>query len=388
MVFEMIKKFLRIMKNEYRRFFHDAGSVLIMVVGVFAYSVFYSIPYANEIIRDVPIAVADMDNSEFSKDFIRMLDSNDNLAVVRRTSNVAEAKDLFYSNDVKGYVIIPDDFEKDIKNGVQAHVSMYADSSYLIIYKAVATGVTQTAVSLGVGIEVATLAKQGVPVQMAKAIKQPFEFVSTPVYNPAGGYATYVYPVVLILILHQTIIVGLGLLLGTRNEKKRSFCLRSQSRPMVLVARATCYVLLYLLYSVLYFLIYPMIVNYPMAYNVLPLLIFLIPFFYSIVFFAHVLSVFFNTRESSLLIFVVMSLILVFLPGFMWPKEAIPTYLNVISFFIPATKGVDGIMKLNQMNASFYQVLGDFFVMVFLMILYYFLALKVACKCYYEKDKN
>ena len=51
------------MKSEYRRFFHDSGSVLIMVIGVIAYSIFYSIPYSNEVLQDVPIAVVDMDNT-------------------------------------------------------------------------------------------------------------------------------------------------------------------------------------------------------------------------------------------------------------------------------------------------------------------------------------
>ena len=60
-------------------------------------------------------------------------------------------------------------------------------------------------------------------------------------------------------------------------------------------------------------------------------------------------------------------------------------YLNVISFFIPATKGVDGIIKLNQMNATFYQIFCDFCVIVFLAVLHYFLALKFACKCKSDK---
>ena len=210
-----MKKFWKIMKSEYRRFFHDSGSVLIMVIGVIAYSIFYSIPYSNEVLQDVPIAVVDMDNTELSREFTKKLDANDNVEVVRKTVDVNEAQHLFYSNKLKGYVVIPDDFEKNIKNGNQAHVSMYADSSYLIIYKAVATGTTQTALSLGAAIEVNSLMKQGVPKQIAMNLKQPFEFVSTPLYNPAGGYATYIYPVILILILHQTIVVGLGLLLGT-----------------------------------------------------------------------------------------------------------------------------------------------------------------------------
>ena len=377
----MMKKFWKIMKSEYRRFFHDGGSVLIMVIGVIAYSIFYSIPYSHEVLQEVPVAVVDMDNTELSREFTQRLDANDNVEVVRKTTDKNEAQHLFYSSKLKGYIVIPKDFEKDIKNGNQTHVSMYADSSYLIIYKAVATGTTQTAVSLGGAIEVNSLMKQGVPKQMAMNLKQPFEFVSTPLYNPAGGYATYIYPVILILILHQTIVVGLGLLLGTMKEKHRDFCYHKQNRGFVLFARSTAYVLLYMFYSLFYYLLYPAIVNYPMSYNLLPLFIFLVPFYYATVFFAHFLSILYTTRESSLLIFVVSSLILIFLPGFIWPKEAIPMYLNVISFFIPATKGVDGIIKLNQMNATFYQIFGDFCVIVFLAVLYYFLALKFACKC-------
>ena len=86
------------MKSEYRRFFHDSGSVLIMVIGVIAYSIFYSIPYSNEVLQDVPIAVVDMDNTELSREFTQRLDANDNVEVVRKTVDVNEAQHLFYSN--------------------------------------------------------------------------------------------------------------------------------------------------------------------------------------------------------------------------------------------------------------------------------------------------
>ncbi len=371
----MMKKLLGIIKDEYAHFFYESGAMLIMIIGVVAYSIFYMFPYSTEVIKDVPIGVIDFDGSSMSQEFVRNLNATDSCEVTIAPLSINDAKMHFYQGKIKGYVVIPKDFEKDIKRGKQATVSMYADSSYLIIYKTVYTGILQTAGYFGAKIEIGKLLKQGVPKQIAMTLNQPFEFVSVPLYNPAGGYATYVYPVILILILHQTLLVGIGLMQGTRRELKERYCLKKEDTAITLFGRSTAYVLLYLFYSIFYFIIYPAIVVYPMSYNLLPLLLLLIPLFYGAAFFSHTISYFFRKRESSLLVLVVTSLIFIFLPGLIWPREAIPTLVNIFSFFIPATCGVDGIIKVNQMNATFWQVRYDFLWLIFLCVLYFKLAI-------------
>ena len=74
---------------------------------------------------------------------------------------------------------------------------------------------------------------------------------------------------------------------------------------------------------------------------------------------------------------VVSSLLLVFLPGFVWPREALPAWLNFIAAFIPATKGIDAIIRINQFGASFSQIFHDFSIIVGLCFLYFILAIKV-----------
>ena len=70
--------------------------------------------------------------------------------------------------------------------------------------------------------------KAGIPKKQALALKQPFEFVQVPLFNSIGGYKSYVYPVILILIRHQTFVLGLGLMQGTRNEIKEKYCMLEQ----------------------------------------------------------------------------------------------------------------------------------------------------------------
>lgn len=384
----MIKKLIGIIKDEFDLFRKESGAMLIMIIGVVAYSIFYMLPYSTEIIKEAPIGVVDFDGTKMSHEFIRNLNATDSVEVVSRPVSIDDAKHQFYKGDIKGYIVVPRDFQKEIKRGAQTVVSTYADSSYLIIYKTIYSAVVQTAINYGARIEVGKLLKKGMPKDVALTVKQPFEFVQVPLYNPAGGYETYVYPVILILILHQTLVVGIGLMQGTRHELKENYCKKEDDIPLTLFGRSTAYVLLYMFYSIFYFLIYPAIGKYPMAYNLLPLVLILLPMFYSACFFSHTISYYFKKRESSLLILVVTSLIFIFLPGLIWPKEAIPQWLNVVAYFIPATCGVDGIIKVNQMNASFWNVRYDFLWQIFLCWFYFATSIYVIKKKFNNKNED
>ena len=89
-----------------------------------------------------------------------------------------------------------------------------------------------------------------------------------------------------------------------------------------------------------------------------------------------------------MLILVVTSLIFIFLPGLIWPKEAIPQWLNIVAYFIPATCGVDGIIKVNQMNATFWNVKYDFLWLIFLCGLYFASSIYVIKKKFHKDDLN
>lgn len=380
-------KFLEIIKNEWKNFTHDQGAMLIMIIGVIVYPLFYSMPYATEIIKDAPIGVVDYDRSNLSRIFTRNLNTSDSVEVISTPISKQEAEKQFFKNQIRGFVIIPKDFEKDILRGQQSTVELFADSGYVIIYKAVYGATIQVATTLGAKIEVGKLMKKGMPKQVAIALKQPFEFVQIPLYNAAGGYETYVYPSILVMILHQTLVVGLGLMQGTKNEFREIYCKRKEDIPITLFARCTTYVLLYLFYSLIIFLVLPAICVYPMAYNIIPLLLLLIPMYYGAAFFSNTISYFFKTRESALLILVVTSLIFIFLPGFIWPKEAMPQIVNIFAYFVPATCGVDGIIKINQMNGTFWNVRYDFLWLVFLCV-FYFITANFAIRKLHSKIDN
>ncbi len=383
-----MKNFFEIIMAEFRTFASDKGMQLIMLIGVIVYSLFYSVPYANEVVKEVPCGVVDFDQTSASREFIRDIDTTDYIHIVEKFSSKEEAQKAMYKGKISGFVTIPKDFQKNIKKGKQTNVGLYTDSAFIIIYKAVYTGVVQTAVETGKYIEISRLLMCGVPKQTAISLSQPFEFIQVPLYNPAGGYETYVYPVILIVILHQTLIVALSMLQGTRNEKKIRLCKNDKEIPFTLFARATFYLILYLIYGAFIFLICPALCRYPMTYNLLPLFVLYVLMIYSAVFFAQTISYSFRTRETSLMILVVTSLIFVFLPGLIWPKESIPFAVNLISLFIPAISAIDGITKVNVQGASFWQINSNVFWLLFLTLFYFICSVFLTKKIYKEFDEK
>ncbi len=384
----MVSDIIKILKNEFVEIFKDPGSSLIMVGAIFLYSLFYTIPFANNALRNVPIGVVDNDNTSLSQKFIRDLNATEYIEVIETPKDIEDAKSEYYKNKIRAFVLIPKDFERDIKRGNPSFVSSYTDSAYLIIYKNIATAVATVAGETGAKIEVGTLMKKGTPKEVAKSLVNPVEFVQNPLYNPIGSYQNYIYPLILIMILQQTMLIGVSMLNATLRERISGFKERGENgnwkltklnainpysnNPIeIVIGKSLAYVLLYFIYALIFFLIFPTLVTYDMTYNLIPMFLILVPFLFASAFLGISLVYFCKKREISFFIMIVSSVPLIFLPGFVWPKESIPIVLNVLSKFIPFETAADGLVKINQMGASFCQVQKDFWILLGLCCLYF-----------------
>ena len=387
----MVSNIIKICKDELKIIFTDAGCLLVMVGAIFMYSIFYMMPFSNQATREVPIGIIDNDRSAMSREFVRDLNSTEYVKVENDFTDINQAKKEYYKNKIQAFVVIPKDFERDIKRGKPSFVSTYTDSAFMIIYKQVATAVATLATEFGAKIEVGTLMKKGVPKDTAIKLVMPFDLVQTPLFNPIGSYQNYIYPMVLILLLQQTMIIGACMIGSTLREKINGIRIREKdgsvklykldsitpytNNPVeIVLGKAFAYSGLYFIYAMLYFLIFPSFVVYDMTYNILPMLLILIPYLLSCAFLGQGLVYFLSKREVSFFILVSSSVPLIFLPGFVWPKEAIPVLLNTVSKLIPFEPACDGLIKINQFGANFSQVQHDFWILIGLCVIYFIFA--------------
>jgi ABC-2 type transport system permease protein len=349
--------------SEMKRVFSDYG-VLIFFFGVqLSYPIIYPIPFYHQQVRELPIAVVDLDNSLLSRQFIRYVDATENVAVAKRFLTLNAARISFESGETTGIVHIPQNFERNILKNEKAYVSVFTDASYFMIYRQVYQGVAQAAGTVSAGIEIKKLLSKGVPEKLAFSTRDPVPLESVPLYNRTGSYGSYLVPAVLIIILQQTLLIGIGMLGGTARERNSMHYLLSGSGrscrlvPLIL-GKALFYTALYFIHIVYFFGILFKVYSYPQNASIVMILLFLLPFILSVTFLAIALSTIFRSRESSVLFLLCTSIPFVLLSGFSWPAESIPVWLRALSFLIPTTSAIEGFLRLDLMGAPFSAVLA------------------------------
>lgn len=127
-----------------------------------------------------------------------------------------EAKQMLKNRLAYGIIYIPSDFSDNIAKGKQTQVSIYCDMSGLLYYKSML--IANTAVSLDMNKDI-KIARSGNTTERQDEITgYPIEYEEISIFNPTAGFAAFLIPAVLVLIIQQTLLLGIGLAAGTARK--------------------------------------------------------------------------------------------------------------------------------------------------------------------------
>src|SRR4029077_13331032 len=206
-------------KAEWRRVVGTRSAFSLLFLAPLIYGIYYPQPYLNQILRKLPIAVVDNDQSDLSRQIVETLDASGALSVVVRTRTLAEARNAINLGRAFAAVEIPSDTERDVLKGITAHIPVYADATYLFIFRSSASGVATAIGALTSDLVSRGARSDGSLVKAKLASSSPADVLLQPIFNPVGGYASYVVPAAFVLILQQTLLIGSAMLTGTALAK-------------------------------------------------------------------------------------------------------------------------------------------------------------------------
>lgn len=347
--------------NEVRAIFKDRGVMIIVVLAPIIYPLLYCSIYRNETLVNVPIAVVDASHSKYSNELLRHIDASPDVKIAYRFNSLEEAKVAFDKREVKGVVYIPADFNKNINTQQPATIGVYCDMSSFMYYRALMFASNYSVLDMNKKIQLERLNNQGVTGESSTIQAEPIPFESNVLYNEGMGFASFLMPAILILILHQTLFFGISMVAGTAREENRDHQLVSAKFNRggiyrVLFGKAMSYFLIYLLWVYFILGLVPIIFNLPHIGNLMDIYQFMIPFLLATIFFSMTISVFFPNRETAMVIFLFFSLILLFLCGISWPQSNINGFWRAFAWMFPSTHGIQGYIKINSMGADIHKV--------------------------------
>ena len=179
--------------------------------------------------------------------------------------------------------------------------------------------------------------------------------------NIEGGFDSFIMPGVLILILQQALMLAVGICGGTLRERPELGGSIIQGSILTsMIARMSVF-LIFMIVPTIYVIHYvPLIFRFPMSGNVFHELMFITPMLIATIFWGFILQGIVRERESVFLIWVVTSIIFLFLSGLTWPRYAMSAPWLFLSDCVPATWGLEGFIRMNTNGASIAQAGHDY----------------------------
>ena len=375
--------------EELRIIMADAGAVLLFIIAMIAYPLIYSIGYQGEVLRELPVAVVDLNHSNLSRQYSRMLDATEQIHVICKPGSLKEAEKLFYDGAINGVVLIPEDFEKNIFQGTQSNVTVYCDASYFLIYKQVYAGALYSTGTLSAGVEIKKMLAQGKTQNQALEQRDPLKTNIISLYNPAASYGSFIMPGVLLIILQQTLLIGIGLLGATTREKikYKNLTVQPLSRGGTITAvlgKGLAYLVVYLFNILFIMVVIPKWFSFPDKSGFLPTLVLVIPFVLSIIFLGIAISVLFRKRVHALIFMVFLSPLILFFSGLSWPSAALPPLLYKLAHVFPSTMMVPAYLRVRIMGVPLSSVSYEATFLLIQMVLYFI----IACVAYKFSSKK
>ncbi len=352
---ESLSDFAAIFMDELRTVFRDQGVLIFFILVPLAYPLLYAYIYNNETVREVPAVVVDEGRSQLSRDFVRRVDATADVRVVAHCANMEEAKKLIRQRRAYGIVRLPRSFSADLSRMKQTSVRIYVDMSGMLYYKAILLACTN--ISLDMGAELKVMRAPGTTEEQDLVTQHPIEYRQVDIFNPTAGFASFLIPAFLILLLQQTLVLGVGLSAGTARERNSYAELLPLSRhynglARIVLGKGAVYLLVFLWNAFYCLFVVPRMFSLPQIGSPTDVWLIALPFLVATVAFAMTCSVLIRQRETVFMIIVFCSVPLLFLSGVSWPGWSIPKFWKVVSWAFPSTFGINAFVKVNTMGAT------------------------------------
>lgn len=357
--------------------FHDAGVMLFFFALPTVYPVVYTIIYNPEIVTDMPVVVVDDSRTASSRNLARMVDATQAMEVYDYAPDMAAARDIMNSHNCFGILHIPYDYDKKLGRGEQTVVNFYSEMSLLLRYRSFVAALTDIQLELGTHIQAQKISETGM--ESLGSVAAPVQSESIMLGDPTQGFASFIIPGILILILQQSLILGVTMLAGGAKERRRAnggIDPMSVDAPLSaqMFGKLMCYLCIYTP-MVLYILhIVPLMFSLPQVGSLGQCCLLILPMLIASTFLGYCLSWFVKERESSLLVIVFTSVVFLFLSGLTWPRYAMNGFWRLVGDAVPATWGVEAFVRMNSNGSPLWEQAHQYLMLWVLAAVYFVIA--------------
>ena len=351
-----LRLFALTLRKEWRDVATAPASLLVIVGGVVLYGVLYNLLYRPNVVRKAPVVVVDESASHLSRHFTELLSASSGAEVVARVESEQEDRAMLSDGKAVAIVYLPHDMETRVGRGEESIFVALATTATFLYYEATVGAIMESMLALDEEFRREMVWLLPEELSLALANRESVEVVGNALFNPSKGYADYLIPVVLVIIIFQTMVMVESMNSGARRAKGitplRGATLGWGSRVAVTLARSAFYCLLYGVMSLFLVGLLPRIFNLPHLASLGELVVLMTPFLLATSLFGQAFGRLFPDRDSPLLLITFFSVGRIFLSGISYPLELLPHGWRLAHYIFPAAPATLAFVELGSMGSS------------------------------------
>ena len=369
----MLRQCLAIMRREVFYLWRDKGLRHILLFGsLLGLMLFYAV-YSAQVLKDIPTAVVDLDNSAASRELVDKIGKAEYLKLVAPVTSYDDLQELIKQGKAVVGVVIPENYGRNLALGRQARVLAVIDGSNMIYATNASAALLTVTRTLSAQAGVNALVARGVQLLQAKEAYQAIDISEEAWFNPALNYAYFLVLALALNIWQQCCTLAACLnVIGERGMKswlqikacgisKFKF-FASKSIAQIFIFMAVVLPLYVLAFGVFRL---PLNCSWP------ALLLFTLAFAVALHSIGTLASSFARNAVNAARFGMIIALPSFVLSGYTWPLEAMPVYLQKVAWILPQTWFFQGLNFFAFKNAGWN-----------LMAHYILAMLAVAAVCY------
>lgn len=335
--------------------FTNRSIALTMVLSVGFYGFFYPAAYQAEHVEHLPLVIVDAEQSPLTHTIIQTTANSPNIHIHDITTSFREAMHQVKMGRADGILYLPDNLSQSIHHQDTGGIGLYLSGAYLLKTQTIGKGLVSSLKQ--------TLISEIEKYREISHFHLPPPVHEQPLFNTTAGYGSYVFPAVAPLIVHQTLLPGVGMLLM---EYRRRWLRLTTSRFLAIyvvsgiIGCLSCWFLFGFVYWHN---------DYPRGGNFWGMM-FATPIFVgAVISLSLVISSYFDRAERVGQMLIFSSIPLFLLSRLAYPMLAMPDWLTKIAWLLPGTHGIQSFIQLNQMGAPTHLILAKLYYLMAVMLL-------------------
>jgi ABC-2 type transport system permease protein len=238
----------RVIIRELRKISSSWILLFTTIFGPVASFLLVSWMFSAAVVRDLPVTVVDLDQTQLSRKIARLVDVIPATDIVYKSISLEEAKTKMMKGEVDAVLYIPEGLEKSVQKGMQSELALFLNNSNVVKGGMLKSQLLTTLSTLSAGIKVQTMIRKGMPPETAVQKAQPIKPDIHLLFNPYGNYTYFLMMgllpllAVVFIFLGTSYAVGIEMKDGTVHEWLK---VAGDSSVVAMIGKLIPYILLF-----------------------------------------------------------------------------------------------------------------------------------------------